>query len=114
MPSDKDVFLNANAGHLFFLKNDFYLSDGLNFDDISHKNNKIIRKVSSSIISHSPTLCNFWHFGINWIYDNQEDIRNLSKSPQRSALSTIRSYLKVIADENIPSSYYLLEEHFYK
>jgi len=110
-PDREFITFNDQAGNLFFKYSDIKILS-LRYEDRSDTKNVINRKISSEII-HSPTKINFWHMEVLWKSDQTTYVSALSKSPQRAALSAIKTYLKTIADEYEPSQFYILEEKYF-
>lgn len=110
-PEQEFIIFNGDAGNLFFKYNDIRILT-LSYEDRSNAKDIVKRKITSEII-HSPTKINFWHMEILWKSDNTHYLDTLSKSPQRAALSAIKTYLKTIADEYEPEQFYILEEKYF-
>ena len=96
MPENKSVVEKPRYGNLFFDYNAIRALS-VKYEDLSGKQKEV--RTITSIINHKPSRCNFWHYEIWWSNDMGSMIEDFSNSPQRSALSAIKTYLLNIASE---------------
>lgn len=79
-PNEEDYHINDDRTPLFFFVEDLYQFESLQIDG---------KKIEVRI-EHKPVNCNYWHFTLNWLCD--EEI--LQESKKRGLLGKIRLLLQ--------------------
>ena len=104
MPLSSDVDIDGNKGGIYFkfisLMNirPQYIYSGT------------IQKSLIPKIIHKPTNCNFWHFEVRWLNATGEDIFALQGPWKKRAATGIKTNLRQICSEILPTNYFELED----
>ena len=106
-PLPDHVNIDENKGCIFF-----------NFGKLkilSPKFKYINEKVETlkPLILHKPTNCNYWHYEVTWVNEDNQDISILEGSWKKRAYSAIKTLLIDIASEIPPADYYMLKSEDY-
>jgi hypothetical protein len=103
------VFNDTNSSHFFLLIKEIHNKIKLPFS----RDQKKHEEYAVSVILHAPTNCNFWHFEINWI-DQDDRAFNTNKSGWKTLfLSSVKAIIRELAYLDNSFDSVLLSEEFY-
>lgn len=81
----KDFTLNEKRGYFFLNISDCHNKTVTEYQDET----KVKPKCK---IIHTPTNCNYWHFSLRWLH-NDQDIINMTKKQRRRILTAAKAFI---------------------
>lgn len=105
----QDFSINENGGW-FFLKIDKI--NGITIPFNNRKSEDLPNEIATSVIVHTPTNSNFWHFSIKWKDEKAVFINTNNAKWKNSIIATVRALLSELItidhiEQNIDKDWYI-------